>query len=103
MAHARGSAIDCIMSRCTQCNGSLKKGETTCFVCGSAVPEEHPKTPFRERLRTMIKIAFFGSALLTIASLFTDLGPSFVKCFGATVILLFVKNSADQMSEANRN
>jgi hypothetical protein len=37
---------------------------------------------------------------LTIASLFTDVGPSFWKCAAATVILHFVKESAVQMSES---
>ncbi len=50
----------------------------------------------------MIKLAFFASIGLTIASLFLDFTPSFVKCIACTVILLFVKKSADQMSE-NRN
>jgi hypothetical protein len=91
------------MARCQQCNGSLKPGETKCFVCGAAVPQANPKTPFRERCRTVIKIAFIASVVLTLASLFTDFTPSFVKCSALTVILLFVKNSADQMSDASRN
>ena len=91
------------MNRCRQCNGSLKSGETSCFVCGAPVPELHPKSPLRERCRTLIKIAFYTSLALTIVSLFTDLTPSFMKCSASTVILLFVKNSADQMSEANRS
>ncbi len=74
----------------------------SCFVCGTAVPSAHPKSPFREHCRTMIKLAFFASIGLTIASLFLDFTPSFVKCIACTVILLFVKKSADQMSE-NRN
>jgi hypothetical protein len=91
------------MARCQQCNGSLKAGEKSCFVCGAAVPQANPKSPFRERCRLAIKLAFFASIVLTLASLFTDLTPSFVKCFAAMVILLFVKNSADQMSDASRN
>ena len=91
------------MDHCLQCNGSLKKGETSCYLCGSAVPQAQAKSPFRERFRTMVKLAFFASAGLTVASLFTDLAPSFVKCFASTVILLFVKKSADQMSEASRD
>jgi hypothetical protein len=91
------------MQRCTQCNGSLKRDETSCFVCGAPVPEECPKSPFRERCRVAIKIAFYFSLALTIASLFTSLAPSFIKCSASTAILLLVKNSADQMAEANRS
>jgi hypothetical protein len=91
------------MDHCAQCNGSLRRGETSCFVCGAPVPEDRPKSPFRERCRTAIRIAFYFSLALTVASLFTDLAPSFIKCSASTAILLLVKNSADQMAEANRS
>jgi len=51
------------------------------------------------RARILLTIAFFVCLGLTIASIFTDVGPSFVKCAAATVILHFVKESAVQMSE----
>jgi hypothetical protein len=51
------------------------------------------------RLRVGLTIAFFLCLALTIASIFTDVGPSFWKCAAATVILHFVKESAIQMSE----
>ncbi len=51
------------------------------------------------RVRVTLTILFFLCLGLTIASLFTDVGPSFYKCLAATVILHFVKESATQMSE----
>ncbi len=51
------------------------------------------------RARTAVTILFFLCVALTIASLFTDVGPSFYKCAAATVILHFVRQSALQMSE----
>ena len=51
------------------------------------------------RVRIALTIAFFLCLGLTIASIFTDVGPSFWKCAAATVILHFVKESAIQMSE----
>jgi hypothetical protein len=51
------------------------------------------------RARIALTIAFFLCLGLTIASIFTDVGPSFWKCAAATVILHFVKESAVQMSE----
>jgi len=51
------------------------------------------------RVRVALTIAFFLCLGLTIASIFTDVGPSFTKCAAATVILHFVKESAVQMSE----
>lgn len=52
------------------------------------------------RARTALTILFFLCLALTIASIFTDVGPSFPKCAAATVILHFVKESAIQMSES---
>jgi hypothetical protein len=52
-----------------------------------------------KRARIGLTIAFFVCLALTIASLFTDVGPSFWKCAAATVILHFVRESAVQMSE----
>jgi hypothetical protein len=51
------------------------------------------------RIKIVLTIAFFLCVGLTIASIFTDVGPSFWKCAAATVILHFVKESAVQMSE----
>ncbi len=51
------------------------------------------------RVRIALTILFFVCLGLTIASIFTDVGPSFTKCAAATVILHFVKESAIQMSE----
>lgn len=51
------------------------------------------------RARIALTILFFVCLGLTIASIFTDVGPSFTKCAAATVILHFVKESAVQMSE----
>jgi lipopolysaccharide/colanic/teichoic acid biosynthesis glycosyltransferase len=51
------------------------------------------------RARTAVTILFVVCIALTIASLFTDVGPSFYKCGAATVILHFVRQSASQMSE----
>jgi lipopolysaccharide/colanic/teichoic acid biosynthesis glycosyltransferase len=51
------------------------------------------------RARTGVTVLFFVCVALTIASLFTDVGPSFYKCAAATVILHFVRQSALQMSE----
>jgi hypothetical protein len=51
------------------------------------------------RIRVVLTISFFLCLGLTIASIFTDVGPSFYKCAAATVILHFVRESAVQMSE----
>lgn len=88
------------MNKCVNCNGSLRSNEVTCYVCGTAVPVVSKATAMKERFCSGVKFAFYGSAALTVASLFlSDYTPSFVKCLVATVILHFVKSSADQMWE----
>jgi hypothetical protein len=88
------------MMKCANCNGSLRNDEAVCFVCGTAVPVVTNKVALRERFRTGVKLGFYGSAGLTVLSLFlSDYTPSFVKCLTSTVILLLVKSSADQMFE----
>jgi hypothetical protein len=89
------------MNKCMTCSGTLRKEETTCFICGTPVPVVHVKKPLRERFRLGVKIAFFFSAFLTVASIFVgNYTPSFTKCLVATLILMLVKSSADQMSES---
>ena len=87
------------MGRCSRCNGRLSKKETVCFGCGEPVVEMSGETTMADRLRFTLKIMFFFSAGLTLASLFTDYVPSFWKCAASTVILHLVKSSADSMSE----
>jgi hypothetical protein len=87
------------MMRCESCHGTLKRDETKCFICGTAVPPEKNAVTLRDRFRVLVRYAFFFSSILTVASLFTDYAPPFIKCVLATVILLLVKNSADQMRE----
>ena len=87
------------MSKCPSCNGTLRKEETECFMCGAPVPQAKTQLSLQDRFRIGVKYAFFASGALTVASLFTDFTPSFVKCFVTTLILMLVKSSADQMAE----
>jgi hypothetical protein len=87
------------MKKCGSCNGSLKEDETVCYQCEMPVPPAHATVSIRERFRTVIKVVFIVSAVMTVASLFFDFTPSFAKCTFATAILGLVKSSADQMSE----
>jgi hypothetical protein len=88
------------MPACRNCGGRLCKNETKCFTCEAPVSQEKGQRQVNlARVRIGLTIAFFVCVALTIASLFTDVGPSFWKCAAATVILHFVKESAIQMSE----
>jgi len=76
--------------------------EKECFTCGSKVPDPNPRKGASEHFQTVIKALFVFSGVLTVASLFTDLVPSFGKCFAALVVLFLVKNSAESMAESKK-
>jgi hypothetical protein len=87
------------MPACLNCGGRLCKGETKCFTCEMPVTQEKSKREINlGRARTALTILFLFCLGLTIASLFTDFGPSFYKCAAATVILHFVRTSAVEMA-----
>ena len=90
------------MVRCRECNAGLKKEEAQCYACGAAQDKDNAAANFRRKFAFLIKVAFFASAGLTVASLFLDATPSFVKCAAVTLVLLFVKNSADQMRDRQK-
>lgn len=89
------------MTRCTACNGILRKGEKTCFGCGEAtVSKSNAKGALRKNIATLLSMVFFASLALTAASFFfADRTPPFIGCLTGSIILLFVKRSADQTSE----
>jgi len=90
------------MIRCLDCNSTLTKEETACFTCGATVKLVSAQMVFGERFASFLKFAFLGSGVLTIASLFFDATPSFAKCLTTTVVLLFVRSSAEQMLERKK-
>jgi hypothetical protein len=92
------------MPACLNCGGRLCKGETKCFTCEMPVKVEDTKASVNlGRAKLILTIMFLICLCLTIASIFTDVGPSFTKCAAATVILHFVKESTVQMIEGKRS
>lgn len=87
------------MERCLTCNGILRKGEAACFTCGESTPKTVRGTSMAKRFAVVITVVFFGSVLLTAASFFTPYTPPFAACLASSVILLFVKRTADATSE----
>jgi hypothetical protein len=88
------------MNKCVNCHGTLTATETTCIQCGMVPVPVDPPVTWQQRFRGGVKVGFIFSAILTVASLFTDYTPSFTKCAVATVILFLVKSSADGMFES---
>jgi len=88
------------MTRCSTCNGILRKGEKVCFTCGNGTPKSNHKSSAGKSFAGLITLAFFASLALTGASwFFSDRTPPFAACLSCSVILLFVKRSADATSE----
>jgi hypothetical protein len=91
------------MNRCVQCNATMTKTETVCLGCGAEIEVTTGTDRFGGGFRTVIKILFFASAILTIASLFFDATPPFSRCAITTLVLLVVMSSANQMKERKKS
>ena len=81
------------------CNGILRKSETACYACGTVAPTSATEKGGGKRFAAVVTVLFFASLALTIASLFTSFTPRFALCAAVSIVLLFVKSSADQISE----
>jgi hypothetical protein len=77
----------------------MRAAEKVCFSCGDPIAKPVAKTSWGKRFAVVITILFFGSLALTAASFFMDKTPPFIACLASSIILLFVKRSADQTSE----
>jgi hypothetical protein len=93
-----------MMDKCMECNSTLAKGETACFTCGSAVRDVKKEgTSFAERFASLVHVMFIVSIVMLAASLLPlPFTPPFTKSLIATLVLLIVKSSADQMLERKR-
>jgi hypothetical protein len=80
------------------CNGVMAKTETVCYSCGT-VNGDSAKAKKGNGFAKVSTVLFFGSVGLTLVSLFTGKGPPVMVCLCATLILLFVKSSADQLGK----
>jgi uncharacterized protein (DUF983 family) len=91
------------MDRCRACNSSIKSSETACFSCGTEVGKKDTGAAVAARFVLLSKIVFIVSATMTVASLFFSATPPFWKCLVATIVLMFVKSSAEQMLEKHKS
>ena len=81
------------LTRCMDCNATIKADELTCYACGTRV-EGRRKSKIGGGVATFLTILFVTSALITVASLFLEGAPPFGKCLIVTVVLLMVRASA---------
>jgi hypothetical protein len=92
------------MEKCSACNSSIKRGELACYSCGAPVQVPvSAQSMFGKRFAMFLTLAFGASALLTLASLFVDFTPPFMRCLSLTLILLLIRSSAVQMMDKKRD
>jgi len=86
------------MLRCASCNGILTKTEAVCYSCGekTGLGLENRKSA---GFYTVASIVFYISLAMTGLAIFTKYGPPLAVCGPVTVVLLFVKSSADQLKK----
>ncbi len=84
------------LTRCLDCNATLKNDELACYACGTRV-EGRSKSNFGAGFTTFLTILFVTSTLLTLGSLFVEGTPPFGQCLMVTVVLLIVRGSAGGM------
>ena len=85
------------MLRCVSCNGILAKTETVCYSCGEKTVQVQKAKG--ADFNTVASIVLYIALGVTGLSLFTKFGPPLAVCVPATVILLFVKSSANQVKK----
>lgn len=85
------------MQRCLQCEATMTPKELNCPNCGASAKPKAEGGGVKQHFRNAVKLFFLISALMTVLSLFTDWGPPFLTSLAVTLVLLLVKNSADEM------
>jgi len=80
----------------------LAKTDLSCINCGELIHVTEPKSNLKKRFGKVVTILFVISSALTLVALFTSYVGSFMTCLGATIVLLMVKKSADEMSSSEQ-
>jgi hypothetical protein len=90
------------MQHCKQCDSPLAKSDVNCISCGEIANPVKSKTDFRQHFGKVVTVLFILSAALTVVALFTSYVGSFITCLAATIVLLMVKKSSDEMSSSQQ-
>jgi hypothetical protein len=89
------------MQRCRQCEATMTPTETECLTCGATIEVKTAKDTAKAKFRSIIKLLALVSGAMAIASLFVNVGPSFMTCLCVTIVLFLVLNSAEDMLIGN--
>lgn len=85
------------MQRCRQCEATMTPTETECLNCGATIEVKTAKDTAKAKFRSIIKFLTMASFAMAIASIFVEVGPSFMTCICVTIVLFLVLNSAEDM------
>jgi len=80
----------------------LAKTDVSCINCGELIHVTAPKSNLKKRFGKVVTVLFIMSSALTLVALCTSYVGSFMTCLGATIVLLMVKKSADEMSSSEQ-
>ena len=80
----------------------MAKTDVSCINCGELIHVTAPKSNLKKRFGKVVTVLFIISSALTLVALFTSYVGSFMTCLGATIVLLMVKKSADEMSSSEQ-
>jgi hypothetical protein len=86
------------MEKCMDCNSTLKRGETECWACGSAVIVADGGSKLSGGFASLINFFLYLAGIMTVVSLFWDATPPFSRCVVATLVLFLAKSSMGQMA-----
>ena len=90
------------MERCKQCESPLAKSDLACVNCGELARPVKSNSNLRQHFGKVVTGLFILSAILTVVALFTSYVGSFLTFLGATIVLLMVKKSSDEMSSSQQ-
>ena len=91
------------MQRCRQCEATMTPTELECLNCGATIEVKTAKDAAAAKFRSIIKLLAMASGIMAIASLFVNVGPSFITCLCVTIVLFLVLNSAEEMLIGSNN
>lgn len=92
------------MNRCPDCNAVMKKTETTCMGCGLKIQPKKVNSGRKLFVRA-VDVVLYTSLAITLAVLvapsaltFLPVRPSFTQAVIASIILIVVRSSAQEMT-----
>jgi len=90
------------LHRCLDCNSTIKDDEKSCWSCGTVVERKDAASGLGVGFAKFINFFFILSLVVTVASMFTDMMPPFMRCATVSLVLFLVRSSAGQMADKQK-